>query len=207
MMHVVNIVSASLAESWDLLLDSAVYILFGILVGGLLKMFLSPSYVAQHLGRGRFSSVAKAALLGIPIPLCSCGVLPAAAALKKQGANNGATTAFLISTPESGVDSISITYALLDPFMTVARPIAAFITAFVAGMSENLINPPEVSSSLKADLSCQVDNCCDGKECESEEHANHHSRTEKMWAGVKFAVNDIWVTWQAGSSSVFSSPA
>ena len=86
-------VSAALAESWHLLLDSAVYVLFGILVGGLLKMFLSPSYVARHLGHGRFASVFKASLLGIPIPLCSCGVLPAAASLKKQGANNGATTA------------------------------------------------------------------------------------------------------------------
>ena len=111
--------------SWDLLQQASIYILFGLLVGGLLKVFLSPAYVASHLGSGSFSSVFKAALLGIPIPLCSCGVLPAAASLKKQGANNGATTAFLISTPESGVDSISITWALLDPIMTIARPVSA----------------------------------------------------------------------------------
>ena len=82
-----------LQASWLLLNQSAFYILFGLLVGGLLKTFLSPAYVAAHLGKGRFSSVFKAALLGIPIPLCSCGVLPAAATLKKQGANNGAVTA------------------------------------------------------------------------------------------------------------------
>jgi len=93
----------SLTASWYLLEQASLYILFGLMVGGLLKVFLSPAYVANHLGSGRFSSVFKAALLGIPIPLCSCGVLPAAASLKKQGANNGATTAFLISTPESGV--------------------------------------------------------------------------------------------------------
>ncbi len=65
-------------------------------------------------------------------------MLPAAVSLRKQGASKGATTAFLISTPESGVDSISITYALLDPIMTIARPVAAFFTATVAGMTENL---------------------------------------------------------------------
>lgn len=131
-----------LGACWLLFREAAIYILFGLLVGGLLKVFLSPSYVAAHLGQGRFSSVFKAALLGIPIPLCSCGVLPAAASLKKQGANNGATTAFLISTPESGVDSISITWALLDPIMTVARPLAAFLSAMVAGVAENFFNPP-----------------------------------------------------------------
>jgi len=100
-------------SAWQLLLASSIYILFGLLVSGLLKVFLDPNMVVRHLGHGRFASVFKAALLGIPIPLCSCGVLPAALSLKKQGASNGATTAFMISTPESGVDSIAISYALL----------------------------------------------------------------------------------------------
>ena len=78
-----------LQASWEILNQASLYILFGLLVGGLLKVFLSPAYVAAHLGSGRYRSVFKAALLGIPIPLCSCGVLPAAASLKKQGANNG----------------------------------------------------------------------------------------------------------------------
>ena len=81
--------------------------------------FSAPIPLQSILGRGRFSSVFKAAFLGIPVPLCSCGVLPAAVSLKKQGANSGATTAFLIATPESGVDSIAITYALLGPIMAV----------------------------------------------------------------------------------------
>ncbi|MCI5148565.1 MAG: permease, partial [Candidatus Electrothrix sp. MAN1_4] len=136
----------ALSASWNLLNQSAVYMLFGLLIGGLLKMYLSPTYVANHLGTGRFRSVFKAALLGIPIPLCSCGVLPAAATLKKQGANNGAVTAFLISTPESGVDSISITWALLDPIMTIARPVSAFISAAIAGTAENLLAFSEPAS-------------------------------------------------------------
>jgi uncharacterized membrane protein YraQ (UPF0718 family) len=187
-----DFVSAALAESWHLLLDSAVYVLFGILVGGLLKMFLSPSYVARHLGHGRFASVFKASLLGIPIPLCSCGVLPAAASLKKQGANNGATTAFLISTPESGVDSISITWALLDPIMTVARPVAAFLTAFVAGVGENLVNPPAKDEVMIPDMSCPVDNCCSGDDCIPEVHASHHGWFERARAGIGYAVGDLW---------------
>ncbi|MCI5150818.1 MAG: permease, partial [Candidatus Electrothrix sp. MAN1_4] len=136
----------ALQASWNLLNQSAVYMLFGLLIGGLLKVYLSPAYVANHLGSGRFSSVFKAALLGIPLPLCSCGVLPAAATLKKQGANNGAVTAFLISTPESGIDSISITWALLDPIMTVARPVSAFISAAIAGTAENLLAFSEPAS-------------------------------------------------------------
>jgi len=178
--------------SWGLLEQASVYILFGLLVGGLLKVFLSPTYVANHLGIGRFSSVFKAALLGIPIPLCSCGVLPAAASLKKQGANNGATTAFLISTPESGVDSISITWALLDPIMTIARPVAAFLSAFTAGMAENFLNPPEEDTQRVPDLSCPLDNCCDGVDCPPEEHARHHGFAEKFKMGLVYAATDLW---------------
>ena len=188
-----DIVSSIFQESWHLLLEASVYILFGMLVGGLLKVFLSPSFVADHLGKGKFSSVIKAALFGIPIPLCSCGVLPAAASLKRQGANNGATTAFLISTPESGVDSMAITYALLDPIMTVARPVAAFVTAVAAGISENLLQTQKDEDWKRVvDRSCPIDKCCDGNECPPEEHARHHTFTEKLWAGLKFAVDDLW---------------
>lgn len=181
-----------LQTSWDILNQASLYILFGLLVGGLLKVFLSPAYVAAHLGQGRYRSVFKAALLGIPIPLCSCGVLPAAASLKRQGANNGATTAFLISTPESGVDSISITWALLDPLMTIARPVSAFVSAFSAGLAENFFNPPNKNSHIKADLSCPIDNCCDGTNCPPEKHRKHHSFFEKCKAGVGFAGGDLW---------------
>lgn len=182
----------TLLASWGLLQQASIYILFGLLIGGMLKVFLSPTYVANHLGTGRFSSVFKAALLGIPIPLCSCGVLPAAASLKRQGANNGATTAFLISTPESGVDSISITWALLDPIMTVARPISAFISAFVAGIAENFFNPPDKETQQESDLSCSIDNCCDGVDCPPEEHMRHHSIFEKFMAGFKYSVTELW---------------
>ncbi len=119
-------------------------------------------------------------------------MLPAAASLQKQGANKGATTAFLISTPESGVDSIAITYALLDPIMTVIRPIAAFLSAIAAGLLENTINWSEPEKQTKVNRSCPVDNCCDGESCSEEEHKNHHSKREKVMAGFRYAVIDVW---------------
>jgi uncharacterized protein len=118
--------------------------------------------------------------------------LPAAVSLRKQGANNGATTAFLISTPESGVDSISITYALLDPIMTVARPLVAFVTATLAGIAENLFGNSDENKRIIPDLSCPVDNCCDGKNCDPVTHRRHHSFSEKIKAGVGYAFGDLW---------------
>jgi uncharacterized membrane protein YraQ (UPF0718 family) len=112
-------------------------------------------------------------------------------ALKKQGANNGATTAFLISTPESGVDSIAITYALLDPIMTVARPFVAFVTAACAGVVENLFGTGH-GGSITRDLTCPVDACCDGEDCPPEEHSRHHTVGEKIMAGLRYAVIELW---------------
>ena len=119
-------------------------------------------------------------------------MLPAAVSLRKQGASNGATTAFLISTPESGVDSISITYALLDPIMTIARPLVAFVTATVAGITENFFGPNNQTTRITPDLSCPVDGCCDGQNCSPEEHRRHHSFREKFSAGMGFAIGDLW---------------
>lgn len=192
MADLLDLMMPILAETWELLREASIYVLFGLLVAGLLRMFLSAEYVARHMGEGRFGSVFKAALFGIPIPLCSCGVLPAAASLKNQGANNGATTAFLISTPESGVDSISISYALLDPIMTVARPLAAFATAITAGILENLVHPPESDRVKEGNGVCPVDNCCTGEDCSPEEHANHHSFGERFRAGLRYAAVDLW---------------
>ncbi len=181
--------------SWELLVQSAPYVLFGLLVGGLLKIFLSADYVARHLGKGRFSSVLKASILGIPIPLCSCGVLPAAASLRKQGANKGATAAFLVSTPESGVDSISITYALLDPIMTIARPVAAFLSAMVAGIGINLLQAPSPEKEQGSAISLATVSTCSGEcgdGCTDDPLPMASGLLQKLKQGVRFAVTDIW---------------
>ena len=124
----------------DIFLESAPYMLFGFFMAGLLRAFVPATLVQRHLGKSRTINVVKAAVFGIPLPLCSCGVIPAAAGLRRQGASKGATASFLISTPETGVDSIMVTYALLDPIMTLLRPLAAFVTAVVTGMSINALD-------------------------------------------------------------------
>ena len=187
-----NFVATVFLEAWALLLESSVYVIFGLLVAGLLKVFLSPTAVAGHLGTGRVSSVFKASFWGIPLPLCSCGVLPAAVSLKKQGANNGAVTSFMISTPESGVDSIAVSWALLDPIMTVARPLTAFITAVIAGLAENFLGVKPAGTPPQPDLSCPVDHCCDGVDCPPEVHSRHHSLPERIKVGLKFALTEVW---------------
>lgn len=186
-----NLFVQSLVEAWRLLVASSPYIVFGLLVGGWLKVFLNPGTVARHFGRGRLRSVFKAALFGIPIPLCSCGVLPAALALKKQGANNGATTAFMISTPESGVDSIAVTYALMDPLMTVARPVAAFVSAALAGIAENLFAFNKPAASPAPMLLNEA-----GHHHHNHDHATGDGRPltlcGRLRSGLSFAFGDFW---------------
>lgn len=143
-----------LLECWQILLEAAPFVLFGFAAAGLLKAFLLDNFIARHIGENSISSVLKASLLGIPLPLCSCGVIPAAVELRKQGASRGGSAAFLVSTPESGVDSIAITYALLDPVMTVIRPLAAFITATATGIAVNFLPEETPNGTVTAETAC-----------------------------------------------------
>lgn len=132
-----DIVFQILWSCWDVLVAAAPFVLFGFFASGILKAYLPESLVAKHLGGNSTASVLKASLFGVPLPLCSCGVIPAAVELRKQGAGKGATASFLISVPETGVDSVAITWALLDPLMTLIRPLSSLITATVAGLMIN----------------------------------------------------------------------
>jgi uncharacterized membrane protein YraQ (UPF0718 family) len=125
--------------TWRLLLDSAVFLLLGLILASFVSLLLHEGNFQRFLGRRRGTGVFRAALFGIPLPLCSCAVLPVAYQLRRAGVSKGATVAFLISTPESGVDSIFLTYSLTDPLMTVARPTAAFLAASVAGLGEVMV--------------------------------------------------------------------
>ncbi|RQW06223.1 permease, partial [candidate division KSB1 bacterium] len=178
---------------WETLVEMAPYICLGFLVAGILHIFVHSQTIAKYLGQGRIRSVIYAALLGIPLPLCSCGVLPTTAGLKKQGANNGAAMSFLIATPETGVDSIAVTYALLDPIMTIFRPIAAFLTAITAGISENFLGKSYQEQTIHpaVDQGCKVDGCCSGEDCPPEEHRRHHSFSEKLRAAVRYGFGEI----------------
>lgn len=126
-------------ESLVLLLRMSPYLLFGFFVAGIIHVFVSLEKIARHLGKSSVMSVIKAVILGIPLPLCSCGVIPAAILLKKKGASRGAVVSFLIATPITGVDSIFATYSLMGLFFTIYRIIASAVTAFVAGIISNLM--------------------------------------------------------------------
>lgn len=129
----VELLWAIVTQTTLVLYEGSLYILLGFFVAGLLHEFLPAGIIARHLGRESPRSVLLAAVFGAPIPLCSCGVLPAVAALKRKGASRSALLSFAISTPETGVDSIALTYGLLGPLMAVVRPVVAIVSAMVAG--------------------------------------------------------------------------
>ncbi|HEX41274.1 MAG TPA: permease [Phycisphaerales bacterium] len=130
------------AEFWATLLEMSPYLLFGFVVAGLLSMFVSQRLVEKHLSGAGLWPLLKASLLGVPLPLCSCGVIPVSMSLYKHGAGRGATIAFLLSTPQTGVDSIFVTYSLLGPVFAVFRPVAALITGLVGGALINVCDAP-----------------------------------------------------------------
>jgi uncharacterized membrane protein YraQ (UPF0718 family) len=150
---IISVALEVLAQSWFVLVEAAPWLLIGFAAAGLVHAFVSTETVGARLGGRGLGPVVRATLLGIPLPLCSCGVLPAAMGLRRQGATKGATVSFLISTPETGVDSIAVTYALMDPLMTVWRPLSALVTAIVAGAIETFAGGkgslPEIESNDK----------------------------------------------------------
>lgn len=151
------LLSGILLSSWEIFVEAAPYLIFGFGIAGLLNILVPDQKIVDYLGTsaGKIRSVINASLAGLPLPLCSCGVIPAAMSIRKRGANRGATLSFLISTPQTGVDSIAITYALLDPLMTVFRPLATLTTAILAGLANNLLigEEPEKKVSKKQEKS------------------------------------------------------
>src|SRR5438093_2697745 len=137
-----------LRQTWEILEEASVFLLFGFLLAGILGILVPGRLLTRLVGTGKVKSVLWASVLGLPLPLCSCGVLPTALGLRKQGATPGATVAFLVATPETGADSISLTYALTDPIMTVFRPLAGVVTAIAAGIATNLLGAPRPRATI-----------------------------------------------------------
>lgn len=149
------------ASSFQILFESAPYLLVGFVLAGVIRVLLPEDKVRKHLGGDDFRSVALAALFGAPMPLCSCSALPAAMALRRSGASKGATTSFLISTPETDVEAISLTWALMDPIMTVARPLGGLCTALGAGSLVNLLVRKRLDNSDDSPGAAAVAPACD----------------------------------------------
>ena len=144
----IDIVVRVALESWAVLGEMAPYLLFGFLMAGVLSICISPEFIERHLGGRGFGPVVKAALFGVPLPLCSCGVIPVAASFRRHGASRAATTSFLLSTPQTGVDSIAITYALLGTAFAVYRPIVALATGLLGGLLVMLFARSNATATL-----------------------------------------------------------
>ena len=180
-----------------LFIESAPWLLMGFSVAGLMKAFVPNQVLAKHLGEPGLLATIKAALLGAPLPLCSCGVIPAALGLRRSGASKAATTSFLISTPETGVDSVTVSYAMMGPFMAIIRPIAAISTAITAGL---LVGPDKNEHAPQS--SEPVQSCCASKTAEpesaesccskvSEENSAADSIGSRLRDSMKFTFVDL----------------
>jgi uncharacterized membrane protein YraQ (UPF0718 family) len=173
-------------DFWTTVGEMSPYLLFGFFVAGLLSVFVSQKMVERHLGGRGFLPVLKATLFGIPLPLCSCGVIPVAMSLHKHGASKGSTISFLLSTPQTGVDSILVTYSLLGPVFAIFRPLAALVTGLVGGVLVDLFGERPEDSTLRLANGGQKDAAPapNGEKC----CCCHHAQTplRKFLDGMKY---------------------
>ena len=146
-----------LKEIYSSYSDMAPYLFIGLFFAGILHLVFKKDFIATHLGKTNFWSVVKAAILGVPLPLCSCGVIPTALYLKKQKASDGATSSFLISTPQTGVDSIIATYGLMGPVFAIFRPIVAFISGIIGGTLIDRVSRKDIQTSNNTTNSCSAE--------------------------------------------------
>ena len=153
---------------WQLSTAMAPYILFGLLFAGILHELVPEGIVTKHLGKENITSVVKSTLFGIPLPVCSCGVIPLATSIKKSGASKGATLSFLISTPITGVDSIMATYGIFGWIFTIYRAITSMIIAMFAGILTNIFDKNDDTKEVKKPAFWAVD-----------PQALHHTSTVK----------------------------
>lgn len=206
--------------------EAGVWLIVGFLVAGLLHAFVSRELLARHLGRGGFGSVLKATLIGVPMPLCSCSVIPAAASLRQSGASKGSSAAFAVSTPEIDVPAASLTWALLGPVMAIARVIASFVSAIVAGVLIDAGDKKSDSDRRRAPesaLAGETTTCCAAQE-KPKEHPSIRARIRSavvytfitlpadlvVWLLIGFAVSaavtafvpDTWLSGSLGSGIV-----
>lgn len=131
----------------DLSAEASPWLLLGLLIAGLMKAWVPSKILSKHLGNGK-SAIVKAALIGAPLPLCSCGVIPVATELRRSGASAPATASFLVATPETGIDSVSVSYALLGPVFAVYRPFAAIMSAIITGLLVASIKDESIKQPL-----------------------------------------------------------
>lgn len=179
---------------WSLTLELSPWLLFGLVAAGVVRAVMPMAWVARVLGRPGSGSSLKAAVLGAPLPLCSCSVMPVAVGLRRQGASPGATASFLVSTPQNGIDSIFVSYALLGPFLTVVRPIAGVLSATVVGTLVDLAGDRPESPPAAAVDSCSTcgtdDSSCTPTDAVADLSAEPLGR--RLVDGVRYALTTLF---------------
>ena len=145
-----------LANNFLLLLDAmSIYLLVGLLLAGILKQIIPDDFISKHLGKSSIGSVIKATIFGIPLPICSCSVIPLAQSLRKEGASKGAVQSFLISTPITGVDSILATFSFFGLIFTLFRVLSSIIIAIIIGLIQNFVEKDDKKiEGIKEEVSC-----------------------------------------------------
>ncbi|MBV1915792.1 MAG: SO_0444 family Cu/Zn efflux transporter [Pseudomonadales bacterium] len=183
----------------ELSLEAAPWLVFGLVLGGLVGSVIPTSFLDRHLSGDGLGSIFKATIMGAPLPLCSCGVIPAALGLRRAGASKPATAAFLVSTPETGVDSISVTYALLGPVMAVVRPIAALFSAITTGLLVAIFDRGDQRSDSVSAVEENTSSCCSSKKKEepetTESCCSSSGEAEIQKNGIAKIVSDIQSTF------------
>ena len=178
--------------------ESSVFILLGFTLAGVLHEFVPMKLVASRLGKPGFKSVIWATVLGAPLPLCSCGVLPTAAALRRKGASKPAVASFIVSVPETGVDSIAVSYGLMGPIMAVYRPIVAVVTALAAGIACLFITRDEPDDADTDVLDEIEEHDHDHAHGHSHDHGDGHSHgvtSSKKSAGHAKQRSSAYIRW------------
>lgn len=200
-------------EILDIINEMSPYLLLGFFLAGLMHAFVPGHLYSRYLSRPSLRSVINAALLGIPLPLCSCGVIPTAMSLRREGASKGATTSFLIATPQTGVDSIIATWSLMGLPFAIVRPIAALVTALFGGQMVNIFDrdsKDEATASAAAhpkhehdhchcsedNCHCNEDNChcdegCGGCDCDATKVVRPASFGAKVVEALRYAFVDM----------------
>lgn len=188
------IVSTFVDHFIALVLEASPWLLFGLVAAGLIRAWVPQDGLSRLLGGRGVKDVAMGALIGAPLPICSCGVLPTVIGLRRAGASREASTAFLVATPETSIDSVALSYALLGPYLAVMRPIAAVFSAVVTGLMMRLL-PPEgeaVASAASSPAACCNASCGCSSDGETEVPASKPSAWTRTLDGLRYALSDIF---------------
>jgi len=184
-----------LRNTLEMALISAPWLLLGLVMAGLIRAWVPMHLVGRTLGDHGLGAVTRAALIGAPLPLCSCGTLPAAISLHRSGASRAATTSFLIATPETGVDSVALSWVLLGPFLAIFRPFAAVLSAITAGLLVGRTEPGKTGSIPAIPVPTVATDCCDTDGCCGDSQTLEKPATDGLWRrtldGLGYAFTDL----------------